>query len=270
METNNDFLTKRERKLRQFSGDSTRAELNDLSSESDFDPSISHAKVEGRKRSERKSGSCTSSLKFASLSYESGYEDGEHKSAFLPYKPRTVLTNLQRGNVPTETIVVNPVQLSFHQKAGKGELTQRDIDSVDVEINEADSDGMTPLMWSSAYGQVPTAAMLLKAGSFHSTKGLEGETAMHLAAAGGHTEIIRLLISAGAPVNEIDDNSNTPLMYAAFNNHAHALNELLNHSADLTLFNLNDDSALSIAIKRSSKETQSVIEGYLFMLLQPS
>jgi len=76
---------------------------------------------------------------------------------------------------------------------------------VDVEINEADSDGMTPLMWSSAYGQVPTAAMLLKAGSFHSTKGLEGETAMHLAAAGGHTEIIRLLISAGASVNEIDD-----------------------------------------------------------------
>ena len=75
-------------------GDSTRAELNDLSSESDFDPSISHAKVEGRKRSERKSGSCTSSLKFASLSYESGYEDGEHKSAFLPY---TVSTRIHRS-----------------------------------------------------------------------------------------------------------------------------------------------------------------------------
>ena len=43
-------------------------------------------KVEGRKRGEKKSGSCTSSLKFASLSYESGYEDGEHKSAFLRYK----------------------------------------------------------------------------------------------------------------------------------------------------------------------------------------
>ena len=64
---------------------------------------------------------------------------------------------------------------------------------------------MTPLMWSSAYGQVPTAAMLLRAGSFHSTKGLEGETAIHLAAAGGHTEIIKILIVSGASVNEIDD-----------------------------------------------------------------
>ena len=76
---------------------------------------------------------------------------------------------------------------------------------VDTDINHADENGMTPLMWSSAYGQVPTAAMLLRAGSLHSTKGLEGETAIHLAAAGGHTEIIRLLLSAGAAVNEIDD-----------------------------------------------------------------
>jgi len=166
--------------------------------------------------------------------------------------------------------VVSDIQLSFHQKAGKGELTQLDIDNVDTDINHADENGMTPLMWSSAYGQVPTAAMLLRAGSLHSTKGLEGETAIHLAAAGGHTEIIRLLLSAGAAVNEIDDNYNTPLMYAAFSNHAHALNELLNHSADLTLSNLNDDTALSITVKRSSKEAQTVIEGYLFMLLQPS
>lgn len=55
-------------------------------------------------------------------------------------------------------------------------------------------------------------------------------------------------------------------MYAAFNNHAHALNELLNHSADLTLFNLNDDTALSIAIKRSSKESN--VNSYKFFRQQ--
>lgn len=43
-------------------------------------------------------------------------------------------------------------------------------------------------------------------------------------------------------------------MFAAHGNHPHALNELLNHGGDLTLTNLNDDTALSIAIKRSSKE----------------
>jgi ankyrin repeat protein len=40
-------------------------------------------------------------------------------------------------------------------------------------------------------------------------------------------------------------------MFAAYHNHPHAVNELLNHHADLTITNLNDDTALSIAIKRS-------------------
>lgn len=60
-------------------------------------------------------------------------------------------------------------------------------------------------MWACAYGQVPTAAMLLRAGAMHSVKGHDGEVALHLASAGGHTEIIRLLLQAGASVNEIDD-----------------------------------------------------------------
>ena len=77
--------------------------------------------------------------------------------------------------------------------------------AADIDINSPDGNGLTPLMWSAAYGQVPTAALLLRNGSLHSAKGLEGETAIHLAAAGGHTEIIRLLISAGASVDETDD-----------------------------------------------------------------
>ncbi|KAK4007718.1 ankyrin repeat family A protein 2 [Daphnia magna] len=259
--------SKRVRKLRQCSGDSTKSEPTEASSESDFDPSGSHQKGEsGRRRCDRQK---QPGLKFAALAYESNFDDGEHKSAFLPYRPRTVLTNLQRGNVQTEAVVVNPVQLSFHQRAGKGEITKADIDAGTNDINGLDERGLTPLMWSSAYGQVPTAALLLKAGALHSIKGPDGETAIHLAAAGGHTDIIRLLIGAGASVNEIDDNSNTPMMFAAHGNHPHALNELLNNGGDITMTNLNDDSALSIALKRASKEAQNVIEGYLFMLLQP-
>ena len=73
-------------------GDSTRTEPNDLSSESDFDPSTSHTKLQGRRKGEKKSGNTPTGLKFTSFSYESGYEDCEHKSAFLPYK---VTKNLQ-------------------------------------------------------------------------------------------------------------------------------------------------------------------------------
>lgn len=68
-------------------------------------------------------------------------------------------------------------------------------------------------MWSSAYGQVPTASLLLRAGAIHSIKGPDGETAIHLAAAGGHTDIIRLLIGAGASVNETDDVRSDTLLF---------------------------------------------------------
>lgn len=44
------------------------------------------------------------------------------------------------------------------------------------------------------------------------------------------------------------------MMFAAHGNHPHALNELLNNGGDITMTNLNDDSALSIALKRASKE----------------
>lgn len=75
----------------------------------------------------------------------------------------------------------------------------------EIDLNAQDEEGLTALHWSSAYGQVPTAALLLNAGALASLKGQEGETALHMAAAGGHTEIIRLLLAAGASVDEPDD-----------------------------------------------------------------
>lgn len=133
-------------------GDSTKSDPTEASSESDFDPNGSFQKGESSRRRCAERQNKQSGLKFAALAYESNYDDGEHKSAFLPYRvtavcdetldhlttslsfqqPRTVLTNLQRGNVQTEAVIVNPVQLSFHQRAGKGEITKADIDAGNI------------------------------------------------------------------------------------------------------------------------------------------
>lgn len=50
------------------------------------------------------------------------WQDGNRKSAFLPYKPTlcTVLTNLQRGNIQAESKVPQPADLNFHTRAGQG------------------------------------------------------------------------------------------------------------------------------------------------------
>lgn len=72
-------------------GDSTKSEATELSSESDFDPNSSFQKGDNSRRRCDKQKS--NGLKFASLAYESSFEDGEHKSAFLPYKVKLCVIN---------------------------------------------------------------------------------------------------------------------------------------------------------------------------------
>lgn len=52
------------------------------------------------------------------------WQDGNRKSAFLPYKPTlcTVLTNLQRGNIQAESRVPQAADLNFHTRAGQGRI----------------------------------------------------------------------------------------------------------------------------------------------------
>lgn len=45
---------------------------------------------------------------------------------------------------------------------------------------------------------------------------------------------------------------NTALMYAANGNHPHSCNELLLNGADVTVENLNDQTAFSLAVKNES------------------
>lgn len=68
-----------------------------------------------------------------------------------------------------------------------------------------DSNGLTALMWASAYGQVPMVQLLLKHEAQVDFVGEEGETPLLLAAAGGHHEVVRVLLTEGAAVNHADE-----------------------------------------------------------------
>ncbi|XP_063225130.1 DNA-binding protein RFXANK-like isoform X2 [Bacillus rossius redtenbacheri] len=180
------------------------------------------------------------------------WQDGTRRSAFQPYRPTTVLTNLQRGNIPTEAVVPTEGDASFHHRAGQGNLTQQDIES-EPDVDAPDAHRLSALMWASAYGQVPTVQRLLGRGAGAGRRGPEGETALLLAAAGGHLDVLRALLAEGAAVDLVDDVGNTALMYAAHGNHPHCTNELLLRGADFTVTNHNQDTAYSIAVKRKSR-----------------
>ncbi|CAL4065188.1 unnamed protein product, partial [Meganyctiphanes norvegica] len=201
-------------------------------------------------------------------------ENQARRSAFLPYKTSytsnsvTVLTNLQRGNIQTQTTQVEPEEYTIHTRAALGELAIEHI--TDIDVNEPDENGFTPLMWASSYGQLPTVRQLLQHRAAVDIEGEDGETALLLACANGHHECVKMLLSCGANPNHIDHISNSGLMYAAHSDHSHCVNELLDVGADMTLTNMMGSSAFTIAVTRGSKQVQLVLERFMLKLVEPS
>jgi ankyrin repeat protein len=83
-------------------------------------------------------------------------------------------------------------------------------------------------------------------------------------AAGGHHEIVRLLITHNANINQLDIDGNTPLHFAAFGNFPHSTNELL-QSGQANVLKSNGDgkSAFTLAVENRSHLTQAVIENFI-------
>ena len=105
-------------------------------------------------------------------------------SAFWPSQPSvapgakasTILTNLQRGNVPTQNIsIVRNVDV--YQRAGQGDLDKNDLSmwlrETGDDIDCHDGHGLSMLMWAAAYGQVPTVQLLLSHGANVNVQGKE-------------------------------------------------------------------------------------------------
>lgn len=128
--------------------------------------------------------------------------NGRRKSAFSPYKSTAkVLTNLQRGN--TEASVQAEITLSFHERAGQGEITEQQIQQL-TNIDAIDSNDLTALHWGCYYGQLSTTKLLIRYGANVSKLGPDFVSPLLLAAAQGHHEIVRLLLQHGADPNQTD------------------------------------------------------------------
>ncbi|CAN8011179.1 DNA-binding protein RFXANK [Ixodes scapularis] len=195
----------------------------------------------------------------------SALQGDANRSAFTPYKPSTVLTNLQRGNVPTQTPAV-PVRRCIHQLSAQGEIHPEELGSERIEMK--DEGGLTPLLWASAHGQLSTVRLLVDRGARVQATGNRGETALLLASAGGHSHVVRHLIQHGARPDQADQEGNTPLMYAALGNHAATVQELLSGGADICAQNTVFDTAYDLAVLKNARQVQQVLDNHILKLLQ--
>lgn len=130
------------------------------------------------------------------------FSNGKRKSAFLPYKPTaTVLTNLQRGN--TQANIQTDICLSFHERCGQGEITEEQARQ-QPSIDAIDKNNFTPLHWACFYGQLSSVRILLKCKADVTKLAPDLVSSLHLAASGGHHEIVRTLLQHGANPDLMD------------------------------------------------------------------
>ncbi|XP_037563877.1 ankyrin repeat family A protein 2-like isoform X2 [Dermacentor silvarum] len=195
----------------------------------------------------------------------SALQGDTNRSAFTPYKSSTVLTNLQRGNVPTQTQAV-PLRRCIHQLSAQGEISPDQITPERLDLR--DEAGLTPLLWASSHGQLSTVRHLVAKGAQVDAQGLKGETALMLAAGRGHSHIVRHLLLHGASPNQADREGNTALMYAAVGNYAAAAQELLSSGADMSAQNSVCDTAYDLSVSMSAQQVQQVLDNYILKLLQ--
>jgi ankyrin repeat protein len=103
------------------------------------------------------------------------------------------------------------------------EAVQRELDAgVDVDVlngRAANGDGGNTALWFAAQGPAPSglevARLLIDAGAAINRKCEHGRTALHMAAAWGHLDVVQLLIERGADPTICDDEGVTPAMIAA-------------------------------------------------------
>ena len=70
-----------------------------------------------------------------------------------------------------------------------------------ADVNAAEPDGMTALHWAVHHDDLPTALLLVKAGASAKATNRYEVTPLSLACANGNTEIVELLLKAGADPN---------------------------------------------------------------------
>lgn len=102
-----------------------------------------------------------------------------------------------------------------------------------ANIECADKEGQTPLMFAASKGPLKIARLLLEKGADIEAMNIDGLTPLMFAAMGSRAQMTELLLEKGANVNETDNIGLTPLMHAIINSRRRSAMAIIRAGADL-------------------------------------
>lgn len=172
-------------------------------------------------------------------------------------------------NVPEqETQTIGAVKITgdeFCKAAldGNIDLVRRGLQS-GIDVNFTDSDGRTALMYSSFNGHTELIKALLEKGAKVDTRDPNGRTALILAASGPFPAALKLLLDAGSDPNLFDkDEHFTALMYAAAEGHLENVKMLLSYKADPLMKDVDGDYAMVFAKNNGHTEVVNYLSKFV-------
>ena len=129
-----------------------------------------------------------------------------------------------------------------------------------VDVEEAQADGMTALLWAARRDEMAGVQALLAAGADAKARNDYGVTALSLACENGNGEMVRALLEAGAEVNARLEGGETVLVTAARTGRVECVRALLEAGAEVNAKERKGQTALMWAAAEGNLE---VVEALL-------
>ncbi|CVL07664.1 related to Ca2+/calmodulin-dependent protein kinase Ibeta2 [Fusarium mangiferae] len=128
----------------------------------------------------------------------------------------------------------------------------------DADVLARDVEGNTSISLASRKGHLGTVACLCNSTSVNLSNN-SGETPLILAAKGGHAEVAKKLLDAGADINASDNQGFTPLIVVAEQGHVETVKLLVERKAQLDSTSLGAPAALIEAAKEGHEAVVEVL-----------
>ncbi|XP_077218627.1 ankyrin repeat family protein [Tasmannia lanceolata] len=120
-------------------------------------------------------------------------------------------------------------------------------------------DKVQAFLEAARFDEIDDVINLSSKGVSLDSKDSQGRTALHMAAANGHFNIVEYLIKNRADLNACNADKNTPLHWACLNGHIEVVRRLILGGADVSILNSYERTPMDEAVSRGNMEVVDAV-----------